>query len=72
MLKLASKEGDLMLTPFSGSGSECVASKATGRKYIGIEEDKTYCDIALERLSHVTDNEDSLGQLTLNMIMESK
>ena len=30
IIKLASSEGDIMLTPFSGSGSECVAAKMTG------------------------------------------
>lgn len=67
MIKLASKEGDIMLTPFSGSGSECVAAKMTGRKYIGIEIDTAYCDIARTRLQNVEENEDSLGQLSLNL-----
>lgn len=67
MIKLASKEGDIMLTPFVGSGSECVSAKMTGRKYIGIEIDKSYCDIAETRLSHIEENEDSLEQITLNL-----
>jgi DNA modification methylase len=67
MIKLASQEGDVMLTPFSGSGSECVAAKMTGRKFIGIEIDEEYCRIANERLNHVTDNQDSCGQLTLDL-----
>lgn len=72
MIKLSSKEGELLLTPFSGSGSECVAAKATGRNYIGIEEDKSYCDIAFERLNNVVKNEDSLGQLSFNIIVENQ
>lgn len=67
MIKLASREGDIMLTPFSGSGSECVAAKMTGRKYIGIELDNSYCEIATERLNHVKENGDQFGQLSLNL-----
>lgn len=67
IIKLASGEGDIMLTPFSGSGSECVAAKMTGRNYIGIELDNSYCEIARTRLAHVKENEDQLGQLRLNL-----
>lgn len=67
IIKLASREGNVMLTPFSGSGSECVAAKMTGRKYIGIELDDSYCEIAINRLAHVEENEDHLGQLSLSL-----
>lgn len=45
-----------MLTPFSGSGSECIAVKMTGRKYIGIELDNAYYEIAPDCLNHVEEN----------------
>ena len=72
MIKLASKEGDVMLTPFSGAGSECVAAKTCGRKYIGFEVDKNYYEIANERLSHIETNEDSLGQISLTELINSQ
>lgn len=52
MIKLASKKGDVMLTPFAGAGSECVVAKMTGRHYIGFEMEEEYCKIAEERLLH--------------------
>lgn len=67
MIKLASRPGDIMLAPFSGSGSECVAAKMTGRKYIGIEIDDSYCEISANRLEHVEQNGDQLGQLRLSL-----
>lgn len=52
MIKLASKKGDVVFTPFAGAGSECVAAKQEGRHYIGFELEKQYCDIAEKRLSN--------------------
>ena len=43
-------EGDIILDPFAGSGSMCVAAKQLGRKYIGIEINPDYCKIAEDRL----------------------
>ena len=53
IIKLSSKEGDVMLTPFSGAGSECVAAKITGRHYIGFEIEQEYCSIAEKRLANI-------------------
>lgn len=68
MIKLSSKSGDIVFTPFAGSGSECVAAKMTGRKYIGIEMDEAYCKLAQTRLEHTEENEDDLGQISLYLL----
>ncbi|MFA5755420.1 MAG: site-specific DNA-methyltransferase [Candidatus Paceibacterota bacterium] len=50
LLFMFSKEGDIVLDPFIGSGSVAVACKQLNRKFIGFEIDKNYCKIAEERL----------------------
>ncbi len=39
-----------VLDPFMGSGTTMVAAKALGLKAIGVEIERKYCDIAIERL----------------------
>jgi len=51
MIQISSREGDLVMAPFSGSGSECVAAKLAGRNYLGYETDTEYFNISLIRLS---------------------
>ena len=44
--------GDLVLDPYMGSGTTCVAAKKLGRRYIGIEIDPKYARIAEARLAN--------------------
>ena len=50
LVKTFSNEGDLVVDLTMGSGSTGVACKNTGRKFIGIEMDDEYFDIAKERI----------------------
>ena len=43
--------GDVVLDPFNGSGTTCVAAKMHGRHYVGVDLSTEYCAIAEERLS---------------------
>ncbi len=43
-------KSDIILDPFLGSGTTCVASKNLNRKSIGIEINPKYCEIAVRRL----------------------
>lgn len=53
LIRLSSKPNDTVLSPFSGSGSECVAAKMANRNFIGIEIEKEYCDLARKRLANI-------------------
>lgn len=46
-----SNPGDMVLVPFVGSGSECVAAVQTGRHYCGAEINKEYLSIAQRRIA---------------------
>lgn len=46
-------EGDLVVDPFCGSGTTCVAAKQMGRRFIGIELSPEYCGIARKRIANV-------------------
>jgi len=47
----SSNEGDLVVDPFSGSGTTPVACIKTGRQYMGIDTDAGYCEIAERRIA---------------------
>lgn len=52
MLKHSSKEGDLVLDCFSGSGTTAIACHNLKRKFICIEKDVDYYNASVERLKN--------------------
>lgn len=46
-----SNPGDVVLDPFTGSGTTCKAAKHLGRRFIGFEINPDYCRIAEARLA---------------------
>ena len=51
ILSFSSREGDLVLDPFLGSGTVAVAAKGMGRRYLGFEIVGEYLDLARERVN---------------------
>lgn len=60
-IKLFTREGDLVLDPFLGSGTTAEAAKQLSRNYLGIDISEEYCRIAQERV----------GQLQRQLLEES-
>jgi len=54
IILMHTKENDVVLDCFVGSGTTCVAAKRTGRKYIGIEISKKYCELSRNRLKQTS------------------
>ena len=53
LIKTYTNEGDLVLDNCMGSGTTCIAAKKTGRDFIGIEKDESYCEIANKRIKAI-------------------
>lgn len=53
-IELFTKDGDIVLDPFVGSGTTAVAAKRLGRRYIGIDTLMRNCNIAIERILNET------------------
>lgn len=50
LIQLYSFKGDIILDPFAGSGSTCVAAVKTGRKFVAYEKNDDYVATARKRL----------------------
>ena len=60
-IKLFTKEGDLVLDPFIGSGTTAVACIKLNRYYIGIEMIEKYCNLANEAIEKVNNGHRRTG-----------
>jgi site-specific DNA-methyltransferase (adenine-specific) len=50
LITLGSREGDVVLDPYCGSGTTCIAALELNRKSIGIEVSDEYYNIACQRI----------------------
>lgn len=53
IIKNSSKENDIILDCFAGSGTTCVAAKDLNRHYIGFDIDKNWVKVANDRLDNI-------------------
>jgi site-specific DNA-methyltransferase (adenine-specific) len=64
LVRLVTQPGDLVLDPFAGSGTTGMACKAEGRRFIGIELDPEYAEIARRRIAATEpDGQTELGMM---------
>ena len=61
LILASSNVGDLVLDPFAGSGTTAVVAKKLGRKFIGIEQNPTYCAWAEYRLEKAEEDKSIQG-----------
>ncbi len=50
LIQLYTFKGDVVLDPFTGSGTTCLAARDLGRRYVGYEIHPEYYELAQERL----------------------
>jgi site-specific DNA-methyltransferase (adenine-specific) len=60
IIQLVTDEGDLVLDPFCGSGTTCVAANLLERQYIGIDKSKDAIAVTKDRLNTPTKTESNL------------
>jgi len=53
LIKIYTYPGDIILDPFTGTGTIAAVASALGRHYIGYEEDKEACREAMEKMKGV-------------------
>ncbi|MBI5563074.1 MAG: site-specific DNA-methyltransferase [Deltaproteobacteria bacterium] len=61
LIKLTTKEGQLVMDPFMGSGSTAIAATHQNRAFIGFEITRQYYELSIDRLrtaSCIVDNEE--------------
>jgi len=56
LVKLVTPPKGIVLDPFAGSGTTCMSCKKLGFNYIGIEQDKSYCEIAETRIKAIKED----------------
>jgi DNA modification methylase len=59
-IKILSYKNDVVLDPFAGSGTSCVAAEILDRRWIGIELSPDYAEISRKRIQSFVDKKKQL------------
>ena len=54
LIQLYTFRGDVVLDPFCGSGTTCIASLRTNRHFIGVDNSEEYVELARKRIEEET------------------
>ena len=65
LLELGSRRGDIVMDPFMGSGTTCMAAKMMERGYIGFEMEEEYFKIAEARVNATAAGKKDNGKMEL-------
>jgi site-specific DNA-methyltransferase (adenine-specific) len=57
LIELYTFKGDVVLDPFCGGGSSCIAATVSGRKYVGYEIKERYVELAEKRIASSIDRD---------------
>lgn len=60
IIQLVTNEGDIVLDPFCGSGTTCVAAMLLGRQYIGIDKSDEAVELSKARIGNPIKTESNL------------
>jgi len=56
LIKMVTREGQIVVDPFAGSGTTCMAAKGLGREFVGIERQAKWADVARVRCGLTPDD----------------
>ncbi len=68
IIEASAEEDYLILDPFNGSGTTGVAALARGHRYIGIERETEFLELAQKRLAEAADKHAKPGRAALHIV----
>jgi site-specific DNA-methyltransferase (adenine-specific) len=69
VILMSTDEGNIVLDPFSGTGTTAISAKRLGRNYIGFELDKGYVEIAQNKLEQESPNS-RIGEVWVSYFLD--